>query len=396
MSAITTATAVINVSQRLLTALTKLVLDFTVEIIKILAVKHKFDADDAIKMLELDKTTSVVERKKAAAAGGGEAKEAKFKYIIPFNPATVNNAKCQCLTKDWYLQCKRTPIEGTTYCKTCTGHGSAEKYGTVADRLKSELYEYKSPSGGEVKFYSSYIKRVTKATKTNPNPISVEDLMELLRPFEIPEEHFTTMAPKKAKKGKFPKSDAVEELDDDDNDDDIFGADTEEEEEVVAVAAAAAAPAAAAAVISSAEDSSSGSETEGGGNNNEKVKRKRRTKQEIADDKAVREAAKAVREAAKAEKVDAPPKKAVAVAAAAVEAPPKKVANKKVKKVTAVEPVVDLEEPEIIKTVACVIKGTKYGLDKKTNKLYLDGELVGTYVNKTLVPMTEEEEEFDE
>jgi len=121
--------------------------------LELLSKKYNFEVEEALLFLneENSKKNSSVKSKVLVA-----------KYPMPFNGEKKEGC-CNGIIKNHglYTQCPKKVKEGS-YCKGCED----APYGTIDERLKVEMYEYKDPKGNGPKRYTEVLKKL-KLSKEN-------------------------------------------------------------------------------------------------------------------------------------------------------------------------------------------------------------------------------------
>ena len=159
----------------------KLELEKVLEVVEVLGKKYNFEVEEALRMLNVEKK----EKKE---------KIEKSKYPMPFN-GEKKEGYCNGVVKNHglYTQCPKK-VKECSYCKGCED----APYGTIDDRLKVDLYEYKDPKGNGPKRYTEVLKNL-KISKEN-----VEEEAKRLN-ITINPMHFEEVVSENVKRGR-PKS----------------------------------------------------------------------------------------------------------------------------------------------------------------------------------------------
>ena len=140
-------------------ALTSMAGESMIALVRVLAEKYNFDAEDTIR--ELGLTEIQVTKKKRTPKEPKEKKEKKVKEvkpprdlpacILPWTGVAVDRDWCQAIKYNHglYNQCTKERVAGTSFCKTCanqcTKNGTDKPdFGTVEDRAACGLFEYKA------------------------------------------------------------------------------------------------------------------------------------------------------------------------------------------------------------------------------------------------------------
>jgi hypothetical protein len=139
-------------------------------VVRKLAVKYNFDADEAIAGLELPTLKrggeAVPKRKEAAAE-----KPKKEPRVVPAIPlpfcGVVNDAWCHAIVKNnkLFTQCTNSRTEQDDYCKKCS-KADEKPFGDIESRTKCGLMEFKDPKGTLVVPYSVVMKKLNITRET--------------------------------------------------------------------------------------------------------------------------------------------------------------------------------------------------------------------------------------
>jgi len=170
---------------------------FCNNLVRSLGEMYNFDSEEAIVKMNLD-VLNVKEKVKKV--------KVKSKYPFPFNNKKNENC-CHGLRQNHglYTQCESVKVKDNEYCKKCSkeslkNSSGKPDYGTIDDRLKAGLYEFRDPKG---KMPISYKKLMLK------HKFSREDVEEEAKRLniEIDPIHFEyTEEPKRGR----PKSEKKE------------------------------------------------------------------------------------------------------------------------------------------------------------------------------------------
>ena len=127
----------------------------------------------------------------------------------------INDELCLCLRKDLglYTQCKKSRSSNTSsYCVNCQKlidrHGGESPYGTVSDRQKCGIMEYKDPQGKSPISFNTIMKKLNQSREE----VELEGKRLGLC---IPECHFEE---KKEKRGRPKKDTSTEDTESDKSD----------------------------------------------------------------------------------------------------------------------------------------------------------------------------------
>ena len=151
--------------------------------LEVLSKKYNFEVEEALRYLKEEKTEK---SKKSKDLSPPLAKVEKCVYPMPFNGEKKEGC-CNGIVKNHglYTQCTKK-VKGE-YCKVC----EEKPYGTIDDRLKVDLYEYKDPKGNGPKRYTEVLKKL-KISKENVkeeakrlnitiSPIHLEEVVEQVK-----------------------------------------------------------------------------------------------------------------------------------------------------------------------------------------------------------------------
>jgi len=177
---------------------------FCNNLVRSLGEMYNFDSEEAMVKMNLD-VLNVKEKVKKV--------KVKSKYPFPFNNKKNENC-CHGLRQNHglYTQCESVKVKDNEYCKKCSkeslkNSSGKPDYGTIDDRLKAGLYEFRDPKG---KMPISYKKLMLK------HKFSREDVEEEAKRLniEIDPIHFEyTEEPKRGR----PKSEKKEKKEKDVN-----------------------------------------------------------------------------------------------------------------------------------------------------------------------------------
>lgn len=144
------ASSVMTVTALVIKQLENAAKDVSRQHIKLLADWYSFDAEEAIKRLEIEAPLTLEEKKmarKAKAEGDDSSTDSKKKTVpLPWM-GVVNSECCQAIAYNYglFTQCQKKKA-GTFYCAACTKAAAetvmgAPPCGTVADRLNNADYK---------------------------------------------------------------------------------------------------------------------------------------------------------------------------------------------------------------------------------------------------------------
>jgi hypothetical protein len=116
-----------------------------------LSKKYNFEVEEALLFL----------KEKKSMVLSSPLPKSKLSYPLPFN-GEKKEGYCNGIVKNHglYTQCTKK-VKGE-FCKVC----EEKPYGTIEDRLKVDLYEYKDPKGNSPKRYTEVLKKL-KISKEN-------------------------------------------------------------------------------------------------------------------------------------------------------------------------------------------------------------------------------------
>tara|TARA_Y100000768_G_scaffold374264_1_gene343812 strand:- start:2202 stop:3209 length:1008 start_codon:yes stop_codon:yes gene_type:complete len=139
-------------------ALEQSYIEFGRQLIESLSNKYGFDAEEALKTMELEVKKEGEKRQK---------KESNIeipKFPLPFCNK-INDACCHGIRPNHglYTQCTNVPLEGHSYCKTCNKHAETSadgkpKNGDIKDRMDNT--DWRSPDGKTPKNYGNIMKKL--------------------------------------------------------------------------------------------------------------------------------------------------------------------------------------------------------------------------------------------
>jgi hypothetical protein len=156
----------IYVSESLNKQLINTVQDAVRNAVTMCASHYKFDAEEAVRLLNLIEM-KVQRTKKAEKKAPKEEKEKALKpaFPLPFN-GEFNNEYCYGLRQNngLYTQCQTTRKGEKSFCKSCQKQADKNEngkpdYGTIQDRLACGIMEYKDPSGRSPTAYVKVMKK---------------------------------------------------------------------------------------------------------------------------------------------------------------------------------------------------------------------------------------------
>lgn len=198
------ATSVMTVTALVIKQLENAAKDVSRQHVKLLADWYSFDAEEAIKRLEIEAPLTLEEKKmarKAKAEGDDSSTDSKKKTVpLPWM-GVVNPDCCQAIAYNYglFTQCQKKKV-GTFYCAACTKAAAetvigAPPCGTVADRLATT--EYKDSKGRVPVEYGKVLYKLK---------LTLEDAVEAAtaKGLVIPTHHMNVYEPPagKGKKGE--------------------------------------------------------------------------------------------------------------------------------------------------------------------------------------------------
>jgi len=375
-------------------SLVNAVAETTQRAVEMCASHYKFDAEEALRMLNLHSTLRM-ERKASKGGKGPKApkeKAAKASFPLPWDGKLKADC-CQALRQNsgLYTQCCARPNAESSFCKACVPKEGSDgpTYGTIQDRMAAEAMEYVDPSGKKPTPYAKVMKKY-KLTK--------EQVLEEASKFGqvVPDIHFSEpqqgkrgrpkgepKAKKDTKRGRPKKSQPVLQIE---GDDDLFAslvasANESEDESVssknskdkASAKAAKEAEKAAAKATKEAEKATAkaAKEAEKAAKEAEKAAKEAEKAAAKEAEKAAKEAEKAAKDAEKAAAKEAE-KAAKEAEKAAKEAEKAAKANKPSKapkpKAAGGGGSAVSDEPDVVKKIE--FNGKKYLKSKKTGVVY--------------------------
>ena len=124
---------------------------------------HNFDAEEMIRamnIMDMSLSLSLSEsesKSKSKVLKACKQKILKSKFPLPFC-GELKEGWCHALRQNHglYTQCE-TDVKGETYCKKC---GPSPEYGTIEDRLKVGLMEFRDPKGKAPTHFTKVMKKL--------------------------------------------------------------------------------------------------------------------------------------------------------------------------------------------------------------------------------------------
>tara|TARA_R110002012_G_C11541886_1_gene601508 strand:+ start:53 stop:946 length:894 start_codon:yes stop_codon:yes gene_type:complete len=142
----------------------------------------------------------------------GVSEEKRSSLVLPWC-GKVDESVCLNLRKDLglYTQCKKSRLEGSSYCVCCekliAKNGGESQYGTVSDRMKCGIMEYKDPRGNSPIVFTKIMKKLNQSREE-------VELEGKRLGICIPECHFEE---KKERRGRPKKDTSAEDTDSEKN-----------------------------------------------------------------------------------------------------------------------------------------------------------------------------------
>jgi hypothetical protein len=153
----------VTVNSLLMKSLESATREYARKCVSKLASEYSFSEEEALKKLNLENLKLQVQEMKKRSGGKakGKAKEvkpekkekaAKALFPLPFNKVNVLENGCQGLAYNGglFTQCPKSCMTSLNYCKTCQSEidkNGGTTNGTVSERLRCELMEFKDPKG---------------------------------------------------------------------------------------------------------------------------------------------------------------------------------------------------------------------------------------------------------
>ena len=138
--------------------------------------------------------------------------ESRSSLVLPWC-GKVDESVCLNLRKDLglYTQCKKSRLLGSSYCVCCekliAKNGGESQYGTVSDRMKCGIMEYKDPRGNSPIGFTKIMKKLNQSREE-------VELEGKRLGICIPECHFEE---KKERRGRPKKDTSAEDTDSEKN-----------------------------------------------------------------------------------------------------------------------------------------------------------------------------------
>jgi len=194
--------SVVSVPSRIIDSLSSTFKSLCAEKIAECAKLYNFDAEEAIRRLDLEFTVAAV--KSVAAKKEKSLEPTKKSFPMPF--CGKNDGCCNALkfNHGLYTQCPSILAEGTTFCNACTKASAKTDgkmpYGTVDERLAVGLMDYRDPKG---KAPTPYCKIMKKFSLTEDMVNAEAEKQDIA----VDSEHFVVVEPKKGGRPKKSESD---------------------------------------------------------------------------------------------------------------------------------------------------------------------------------------------
>jgi hypothetical protein len=203
--------ASISVTELLTKTLENMAKELAIRCITECASMYRFDAVDAIVALGLQNISLTRKpmhksvEKSIVTKAPKPIKEIKSTFPFPFVPSRVNETSCKGLSYNHglFTQCAKSCMSTGSFCKSCQTEADnsatgCPDCGTVAQRIDTDLYEFKDSKGRSPIRYTKFLEK-SKLTAEQ----AVEEAGKLN--FTINECHFTSTDKQKKEK----KEDAV-------------------------------------------------------------------------------------------------------------------------------------------------------------------------------------------
>lgn len=166
------------------------------------AIEYKFDAKQALLLLNVNGTNTT--GKKTTEK---KAKPTKDAFPLPYN-GTMEESHCHALKNNGglFTQCTSAKSDASSYCTGCIAHmtktaSDKPECGTIEDRMKVKLYEYTDAKGRKPIHYTKIMKKL-KITQE----MVIEEATK--KGIDISYEHF--IEPENVKRGRPPSKEKVE------------------------------------------------------------------------------------------------------------------------------------------------------------------------------------------
>ena len=198
--------AEIFVSAQMEKQLVNMHMDFGMRLISECARLYGFDANDAIRALNIGSLK--MDKKPVAKKSPSvkKVKQAKASFPIPFNGKAMEGC-CGGLrfNRGLYTQCQGKPAGESEFCKGCQAQADKNvngkpDCGTIGDRLMAGLYDFQDPKGKSPIAFTALLKKLKlseEAVKEEAGKLNIE----------IDDEHFEYIAIEKKKGRKSTKAD---------------------------------------------------------------------------------------------------------------------------------------------------------------------------------------------
>ena len=149
----------VSVRESMLTEMSRVTCEKVCEALRLCGNQYNFDAEEAIRNLGIMNMRCEVMKKENVK----KEKVVKASFPLPYN-GEYDEKKCHALrqNKGLYTQCQISVKDGKSYCKSC--EGQVEKnghpdYGTIEDRQKCDIFEFKDPNGKKPVSYKKIMKK---------------------------------------------------------------------------------------------------------------------------------------------------------------------------------------------------------------------------------------------
>jgi len=148
-----------NMRSDILKGMSEMIGDIVSKAVRHCGSVHNFDAEEMLrKMNVMDLSISMcVEKSKTLKKKENKAKVVKSKLVLPFS-GELKEGCCHALRQNHglYTQCE-TEVKDERYCNKC---GPSPEYGTIEDRLKVGLMEFRDPKGKAPTHFTKVMKKL--------------------------------------------------------------------------------------------------------------------------------------------------------------------------------------------------------------------------------------------
>ena len=150
--------SVMNMNSELLKGMSEMISDIVSKAVRHCGEVHNFDAEEMLrKMNVMDLSISVCVEKSKPLKKKENKVVVKSKLALPFS-GELKEGCCQALRQNHglYTQCE-TEVKDEMYCNKC---GPSPEYGTIEDRLKVGLMEFRDPKGKAPTHFTKVMKKL--------------------------------------------------------------------------------------------------------------------------------------------------------------------------------------------------------------------------------------------